>query len=46
MIDEQIQSQLDRIEAMLVLLMNALVGEDDDDATGPFGAERDGAQPL
>lgn len=46
MIDEQIQSQLDRIEAMLVVLMDALAGEDADDAPSPFGAERDGAQPL
>lgn len=46
MLDENVQAQLDRIEHMLAVLVDALAGEDADPDGDEFGSERDQGQEL
>lgn len=44
--DDALNARLDRIEALLLKLLEALAGDDEDDEPSPFGAERSGDTPL
>lgn len=46
MLDENVQAQLDRIEHMLAVLVDALADDDVDPDGDEFGSERDQGQEL
>ena len=38
---DELKAQLDRIEILLMTLIDALAGEDEDEGSDEFGADRD-----
>ena len=45
--DDELAERLDRIESLLMKLLDVLAGDDqDDEEPGPFGAERNQDEPL
>lgn len=44
--DDALSERLDRIEALLMKLLEAMAGDDEDEEIGPFGAERNPDVPL